>query len=142
METRASNIAVGAFVLVLLVGAIGFIFWVGHFSERVAIDRPFLHPLLPARSRGWTSNSNVLFGGIPIGHVTSVEVDPQRSSLARVDIRSRLGTPIRTDSEATLAMQGITGGVLVEISRGTKTARAVEDRTPRFPRPIRRSSAC
>ena len=67
-------------------------------------------------------NSNVLFGGIPVGHVTSVEVDPQDSSLARVDILVKADTPIRTDSVATLAMQGITGGVLVEISRGTKTA--------------------
>ena len=36
METRASNIAVGAFVLALVVGAIGFVFWVGKYSERVA----------------------------------------------------------------------------------------------------------
>ena len=50
----------------------------------------------------------------------------QDSSLARVDILVKADTPIRTDSVATLAMQGITGGVLVEISRGTKTAQRLK----------------
>ncbi len=120
METRASHIAVGAFVLVLLFGALGFVVWVSHFSERV-IESHFFTRFYGSVA-GLDVNSNVLFGGIPVGHVTSVEVDPQDSSLARVDILVKADTPIRTDSVATLAMQGITGGVLVEISRGTKTA--------------------
>ena len=124
METRASHIAVGAFVLVLLFGALGFVVWVSHFSERV-IESHFFTRFYGSVA-GLDVNSNVLFGGIPVGHVTSVEVDPQDSSLARVDILVKADTPIRTDSVATLAMQGITGGVLVEISRGTKTAQRLK----------------
>jgi len=120
METRASHIAVGAFVLVLLFGALGFLVWVGHFSERVVETHYFTR--FYGSVAGLDVNSNVLFGGIPVGHVTTVEVDPQDSALARVDIRVKSDTPVRTDSVATLAMQGITGGVLVEISRGTKAA--------------------
>ncbi len=117
METRASHIAVGAFVLALMFGTLGFVIWVGHFSERVTLSHYYTR--FSGSVAGLDVNSNVLFGGIPVGHVTSVEVDPTDSSLARVDISVKSDTPIRTDSEATLAMQGITGGVLVEISRGS-----------------------
>jgi phospholipid/cholesterol/gamma-HCH transport system substrate-binding protein len=120
METRASNIAVGAFVLALVVGAIGFVFWVGKYSERVATVDHYVR--FAGSVAGLDVGSNVLFGGIPIGHVTSVIVDPLETSLARVDIAVDAKVPIRVDSKAVLAMQGITGGVLVEISRGTVTS--------------------
>ena len=74
METRASHIAVGAFVLVLLFGALGFIVWVSHFSERVIESHFFTR--FSGSVAGLDVSSNVLFGGIPVGHVTSVEVDP------------------------------------------------------------------
>jgi phospholipid/cholesterol/gamma-HCH transport system substrate-binding protein len=118
METKASHIAVGAFVLLLIVSGISFIVWINKFSERgIVVD----HYIRFAGSvAGLNVGSNVLFGGIPIGHVMAVRVDPQDSSLARVDIAVDSEAPIRRDSEATLAMQGITGNVLVEISRGTE----------------------
>ncbi len=117
METRASNIAVGAFVLVLVVCAIGFVFWVGKFSERVVTVSHYVR--FTGSVAGLDVGSNVLFGGIPIGHVTSIKVDPQETSKARVDIAVDATVPIKADSEAILEMQGITGGVLVEVSRGS-----------------------
>jgi phospholipid/cholesterol/gamma-HCH transport system substrate-binding protein len=120
METKASHIAVGAFVLILMFGTLGFIMWVGHFSTRVLMSDYYIR--FSGSVAGLDVNSNVLFGGIPVGHVTSVEVDPKDSSLARVDIAVKSDTPIHTDSQATLAMQGITGGVLIEISRGSARA--------------------
>jgi phospholipid/cholesterol/gamma-HCH transport system substrate-binding protein len=120
METRASNIAVGAFVLALVIGAIGFVFWVGKYSERVATVDHFVR--FAGSVAGLDVGSNVLFGGIPIGHVTAIQVDPVETSLARVDMAVDASVPIRVDSQAVLAMQGITGGVLVEISRGGDTS--------------------
>ena len=120
METRVSNIAVGIFVLALVVGAIGFVFWVGKYSEKVAMSDHYVR--FAGSVAGLDVGSNVLFGGIPIGHVTGVAVDPVETSLARVDLSVDSSVPIRKDSQAVLAMQGITGGVLVEISRGTETS--------------------
>jgi phospholipid/cholesterol/gamma-HCH transport system substrate-binding protein len=58
--------------------------------------------------------------------VTDVRIDQDNSELARVDLAIREGTPIRVDSRATLELQGIAGGVVVQISRGTKTAALLE----------------
>ena len=120
METRASNIAVGAFVLVLIACAVGFVFWVGRFSERTVTVDHFVR--FAGSVAGLDIGSNVLFGGIPIGHVTAIKVDPSETSLARVDIAVDASVPIKQDSQAILEMQGITGGVLVEVSRGSASA--------------------
>jgi phospholipid/cholesterol/gamma-HCH transport system substrate-binding protein len=120
METKASHIAVGAFVLLLIFGGLGFVVWVNKFSEQGAVADHYAR--FAGSVAGLNVGSNVLFGGIPIGRVMQVRVDPQDSSLARVDISVSANAPIRKDSQATLAMQGITGSVLVEISRGSEAS--------------------
>jgi phospholipid/cholesterol/gamma-HCH transport system substrate-binding protein len=125
METRASYIAVGAFVMLLLLGGFGFVLWVSKFSERTAMASYFVR--FSGSVQGLNAGSAVLFGGIPVGHVTAINVDPQDSSLARVDMTVNADVPIRTDSVATMELQGITGGVLVEIGRGSARGRRAKD---------------
>lgn len=120
METRAKHIAVGAFVLSFVLAIAFFVFWLARFEGEVTYDDYFV------RFSGSVSqlriDSTVLFGGIPVGRVTDVRIDPQNSELARVDLAIRSGTPIRIDSKATIEIQGLAGGVIVQISRGTNTA--------------------
>lgn len=117
METQARHLAVGSFVLLLLAGIFVFILWVAGFQGETVY-----HPYY-ARFSGSVSqlrvNSTVNFGGIPVGRVTDVRIDPQDSALARVDFEVRDDTPIRVDSRATLEMQSIAGGVGLSISRGS-----------------------
>jgi phospholipid/cholesterol/gamma-HCH transport system substrate-binding protein len=120
METRAKHITVGAFVLSSVLAIAFFVFWLARYQGEVAYNDYFV------RFSGSVSqlrvDSTVLFGGIPVGRVTDVRIDPENSELARVDLAVREGTPIRVDSHATLELQGIAGGVIVQISRGTNTA--------------------
>ena len=120
METRAKHITIGAFVLSSVLAIAFFVFWLARFEGEVRYYNYFV------RFAGSVSqlriDSTVLFGGIPVGRVTDVQIDPVNSELARVDLAIREGTPIRVDSKATLEIQGITGGVVVQISRGTNTA--------------------
>jgi phospholipid/cholesterol/gamma-HCH transport system substrate-binding protein len=117
METRARHIAVGAFVLVLVICGGLFAIWIAKFSGQVTFVPYF------TRFSGSVSqlrvDTTVLFGGIPVGHVTDVRIDPENSELARVDFVVRDGTPIRTDSQSTIEIQSIAGGVGLQISRGT-----------------------
>jgi len=120
VETRAKHIAVGAFVLAFALGIAFFVFWLARFEGEVKYYDYYV------RFAGSVSqlriDSTVLFGGIPIGRVIDVRIDPENSELARVDLSIRAGTPIRVDSRATLEIQGLAGGVIVQISRGTKDA--------------------
>ncbi len=120
METRAKHIAVGAFVLSFVVAIAFFVFWLARFEGEATYDNYFV------RFAGSVSqlrvDSTVLFGGIPVGRVTDVRIDPENSELARVDLAIRSGTPIRIDSKATIEIQGLAGGVIVQISRGTREA--------------------
>ena len=117
METRARHLAVGAFVLVLVLCGGLFAIWVAKFSGQVQF-MPYY-----TRFGGSVSqlrvDSTVLFGGIPVGRVTDVRIDPKNSELARVDFVVREGTPIRADSHATVEIQSIAGGVGLQISRGS-----------------------
>lgn len=120
METRAKHIAVGSFVLLFALGIAFFVFWLARFEGEVRYDRYF------ARFSGTVSqlrvDSTVLFGGIPVGRVTDVGIDAENSELARVEVEVRSGTPIRVDSKATLEVQGLAGGVTIQISRGSRSA--------------------
>jgi phospholipid/cholesterol/gamma-HCH transport system substrate-binding protein len=121
METRARHLAVGGFVLVLLVCAGLFAIWVAKFQNQVTY--------VPYYSRFGGSvsqlriDTTVLFGGIPVGRVTDVRIDPENTELARVDFQVREGTPIREDSQTTIEIQSIAGGVGLQISRGTTNAK-------------------
>jgi len=120
METRAKHIAVGSFVLIFVLGIAFFVFWLARFEGKVPYDQYY------ARFSGSVSqlrvDSTVLFGGIPVGRVTDVRIDAENSELARVDLEVRGGTPIRIDSKATLEIQGLAGGVTIQISRGSREA--------------------
>jgi phospholipid/cholesterol/gamma-HCH transport system substrate-binding protein len=108
---------VGAFVLVLVICGGLFAIWIAKFSGQVTFVPYF------TRFSGSVSqlrvDTTVLFGGIPVGHVTDVRIDSENSELARVDFVVRDGTPIRTDSQSTIEIQSIAGGVGLQISRGT-----------------------
>jgi phospholipid/cholesterol/gamma-HCH transport system substrate-binding protein len=125
METRASHIAVGAFAMLLLLGGFALVIWVSKYSERTQMASHFARFLESVQ--GVNVGTAVLFGGIPIGHVTAVNVDPVDSSFARIDMTVEASAPIRSNSVATLELQGFSGEILVEISRGNEEGTLIKD---------------
>jgi phospholipid/cholesterol/gamma-HCH transport system substrate-binding protein len=121
METRARHLAVGAFVLVLVICGGLFAIWIAKFTGQVTYV-PYYTRFSGSVSQ-MRIDTTVLFGGIPIGRVTDVHIDPENSELARVDFVVRENTPIREDSQATIEIQSIAGGVGLQISRGTSAAK-------------------
>lgn len=119
METRASYIAVGAFLLILLLCGIGFAFWASKYNGHRVLVTHFVR--VPGSVAGLTVGSNVLYGGIPIGRVTRITIDPLDPGLSRIDMAVRADAPIRTDSQAVLESKSLIGGVVVEVSRGSKS---------------------
>ena len=116
METRASYTLVGAFVLVLMLGMVGFVIWLAKFDSTVRYTDYEI--LFDGSVTGLTADSPVRYLGIPVGTVRKIEIDPFNVDLVRVVIQVDSDTPVKTDSIASIEMQGITGGAYVEIEGG------------------------
>lgn len=120
METRAKHITVGLFVLLVILSIAGFCLWAANVQTKQDYSGYFIR--FSGSVAQLRVDSSVLFGGIPVGRVTDVRIDPDNSELARVDISVRNGTPIRKDSQASMEIQGLAGGVALQITRGSRDA--------------------
>ena len=120
METRANYVIVGAFVLVLLVGAAGVLLWLigSQFQTSVA----YYEISFAGSVAGLDRDSTVRYKGVPVGKVAEIDIDQINPNHIRVVIALDPVTIIRSDAVATLAMQGLTGGSYIEISGGTVNA--------------------
>ena len=118
METRASYILVGSFVLALLAGLFVFTVWIAKVQLEETRQPYYIY--FTGSVTGLQEGSPVRYRGIPVGTVTDIRLDPNDVSRVRVTIEVQEGTPIKTDSIASLEVQGITGGAYVQISGGTE----------------------
>src|SRR4029453_10639536 len=116
METRASYIAVGAFVLCLLLGPVGFVIWVGKFRGEEQFAR---YDILFAGSvTGLQVDGTVRYRGVPVGRITDIAIDPKNIAAIRVTIEIDADTPVRTDTVASIELQGITGVTYILLKGG------------------------
>ena len=118
METRTSYILVGSFVLALLAGLFVFTVWIAKIQLEETRQPYYIY--FTGSVTGLQEGSPVRYRGIPVGTVTDIRLDPNDVSRVRVRIGVQEGTPIKTDSIASLEVQGITGGAYVQISGGTE----------------------
>lgn len=117
METRASYILVGSFVLTLIAGLFGFTVWVT--KVQLEDSRQPYRMYVTGSVTGLQTGSAVRYQGIPIGTVTDLRVDPETVSRVRVTFEVNGDTPIKADSIASIELQGLTGGAYVQIAGGT-----------------------
>ncbi|MDO5642518.1 MAG: MlaD family protein [Paracoccus sp. (in: a-proteobacteria)] len=121
METKANYLLIGAFTIAGFFGLLAFLMWLmGHDNQGDFDDYFVLFPEIGGISAG----TQVQFSGVPVGQVTDIRLAPNGS--VRVQMRLREDTPIRTDSEAVMMPQGITGLSLVSVSSGSASAELLE----------------
>jgi phospholipid/cholesterol/gamma-HCH transport system substrate-binding protein len=133
METRASHLAVGAFVLVLLVGVVGFVAWVARYTGQETYA--YYDILYSGDVTGLNIDGPVRYRGIPVGRVVSMVIDPNDFDQIRITVEVLQGTPLREDSYATIEPQGITGVLYVLLTGGTEGAEPLPE-TTKEPYPI------
>ncbi|HTO82369.1 MAG TPA: MlaD family protein [Methylomirabilota bacterium] len=132
METRASYIAVGSFVLALFVGLLGFVVWIGKFQGQVELARYDI--LFDGSVTGLQVDGTVRYRGIAVGRVTDIRIDPENIEKIRVTIEVKADTPVRTDTVASIELQGITGGTYILLSGGTQAMKGLPTTTtPPYP---------
>lgn len=120
METKANYVAVGAFVLVLLVAGVIALLWVARVQFNSELTRYDIY--FTGSVTGLAKGSLVSYNGIQAGRVVELRIDPQNLQQVRVTVELDQTTPIKSDAVAQLESQGLTGVSYVEISGGSLDA--------------------
>lgn len=120
METRASYILVGGFVLVFFAGIIGAVLWLAgvEIDERLAEYDVFFDGSISGLKEG----NAVRYRGVPIGAVKRIDINRDNVEQIQVTIEIQETVPIKEDAVASLEYQGITGVAFIQLSGGTNQA--------------------
>ncbi len=124
METRASYILVGSFVLGLIAVAFAFVVWLTGVQFEEVPKRFVIY--FEGSVTGLAVASPVRYRGVPVGSVTDIRIDPDNIERIRVTVDISAETPIKTDTEATLKLQGITGIAYILLSGGTQESQSLK----------------
>ena len=118
MEANRERILVGLFVLI----AGGLL-----FGTLVALSTGIGTPTVPHQTYfkfagGIQPGAPVRFGGLAVGKVTRVRVDPANSTRIEIDIAVNKDAPLKTDSVAKITALGPLTDNYIEISTGSQSA--------------------
>jgi phospholipid/cholesterol/gamma-HCH transport system substrate-binding protein len=118
METKANYVAVGAFVLICMVGLVITVLWLAgvQYSQEFAYYQTYFKGPVTGLGDG----TSVRYNGIEVGRVTDLRFDPNDPEMVIATLQVKPDLGIRQDSTASIESEGLTGGSFVEISGGTK----------------------
>ena len=124
MEREANYAAVGAFVL--LVGLLGvlFVYWYSDTREHREYHRYEIY--FTGSVSGLDRGAAVRYLGVGVGRVVDTRIDPRDSSRVEVIVDVDATTPISERTVAELGLQGVTGLLYVDL---------LEDRSHKHPTP-------
>jgi len=123
METRASHILVGSFVLAFLAGLVAFAIWIA----KVDLDAEYqdYDIYFDGSVSGLYKRSIVYYSGIPVGDVRDITLAPHDAQKVRVWVRLRAEVPVTEGAKARLEFQGLTGVAYIELKGGPPGGAAI-----------------
>jgi len=117
METRASYVLVGAFVMICVAGLFIAMLWVAgsQYREEYTYYRTYFNGAVTGLGKG----NVVRYNGIDVGHIADLAFD--QTDPGRVIVTLQIDPTLRlhVDSVASIESQGLTGATYVEIDGGT-----------------------
>jgi phospholipid/cholesterol/gamma-HCH transport system substrate-binding protein len=125
MESKVNYAAVGVFVIGLGISLILAVLWLaagGEFQHRTSRYESVSNESVA----GLNVNAPVKLRGVDVGKVKSIDINPDNDEQVRLVYEIQDGTPIKTDTLATLTSQGLTGIAYVELSGGSASAPALQ----------------
>jgi phospholipid/cholesterol/gamma-HCH transport system substrate-binding protein len=129
MDSKVNYAAVGLFVIGLGAVLIAAILWLAAGGEvHRKVD---LYQALSNESvAGLNLNAPVKYRGVDVGKVRDIRLVPDNPQQVQLVFAIDDGTPIKTDTVATLRTQGLTGIAYIELSGGSAGAPALEPKHP------------
>lgn len=118
METRASYVLVGSFVLGLVAAAVIFVLWIGRGDGGKSLVAYKVH--FTGAVTGLAPGAAVRYRGINKGEVRAIAIKPDQDDVIEVTIRVDADTPVYNDTVASLEVQGLTGSPFVQLKRSPK----------------------
>ena len=125
METRAHYVAVGAFVLAVIVAGFVAALSLGRVEFAQELKRYYI--LLKGSVTGLSKGSVVQYNGITVGRVVDVRVDPD--DLEKIQITVEIDNDlvkIKTDARAFVDTNLLSGVATIQIRGGTREAAILE----------------
>lgn len=125
METRAHYVAVGAFVLAVIVFGFVAVLSLGRVEFAQALSRYYI--FFKGSVTGLSKGSVVQYNGITVGRVVDVRVDPDdlENIQVTVEIDKNL-VPIKTDARAFVDTNLLSGVATIQIRGGSREAKDLE----------------
>jgi phospholipid/cholesterol/gamma-HCH transport system substrate-binding protein len=118
METRASYVLVGSFVLGLVAAAVIFVLWLGRGDGGKSLVTYKVN--FTGSVTGLAPGAAVRYRGINKGEVRAIAIKPDQDDVIEVTIGVDADTPLYTDTVASLEVQGLTGSPFVQLKRSPK----------------------
>ncbi len=117
METRANHFWVGVFTLGIVVALFAAFYWFAGPGGNV--DRRDLMVRFEGSVTGLSSGSSVLFNGIRVGEVTSLQLNKDNPRYVDALLSVDPQAPIKSDTDISLGYQGLTGVGFVQMRGGS-----------------------
>jgi phospholipid/cholesterol/gamma-HCH transport system substrate-binding protein len=121
MERDANYAAVGAFVLLVVVMAVLFVYWYSDAREHRDYTRYEVY--FEGSVSGLERGAAVRYLGVDIGRVVAMRIDQRDSSRVQVLVDIDSSAPVSTKTVAELSLQGVTGLLYMDLIQDTGTRR-------------------
>ncbi|HUX74396.1 MAG TPA: MlaD family protein [Steroidobacteraceae bacterium] len=122
MDRDANYVAVGAFVLLIVVIAAAFVYWYAGRGDKHAHARYEIY--FHGSVSGLTDGSPVRYLGVDVGKVSRIMLDPLQPKRVRVVADIDSSAPIDSRTLASLSLQGVTGLLFIDLEQDDKAAAA------------------
>ena len=131
MGNESRYTLVGLFVLLFGAGALGFAWWLANHGGQQEYDH--YQVLMNESVAGLSTDAAVKYRGVDVGTVTKIELNPDNPEQVRLVLRIERGTPIKTDTKATLSFYGITGLAFIELKGSSRDAPRLQAKAGEMP---------
>ena len=123
-SSKTSYILVGAFALVLGAAFIWGVLWISAGGTPQKVDRYVVY--MTDSVSGLNVDAPLKYRGVDVGKVEQVSIDEKNPERVRLLLQVRQGTPVNSDTVATLEYQGLTGIANVNLSGGKASSPPLE----------------
>jgi len=117
MEPRAHHVLIGSFTILAAAAALLFALWLGKGPN--GAQQRYYTVIFNEAVRGLSVGSEVQYNGIKIGEVAALDLDPRDPRRVLAGVRVDGNTRIKKNTKAQLALTGITGTSVIELTGGS-----------------------